>query len=164
MLGGPALRREDVRGRLRDGLLVRKAGRLLAIELAKRLERRRLHLGFMHELALSFHAQPQHRRLIGRGDGGRVAGVRVIGTRGQKVVLRELPVRRLFGNLNSGMFVVDIERSSKGIFQEITFTGGGWGHGVGMCQMGAIGRAENGQSFEQILSHYYNGAVTVGIY
>jgi peptidoglycan hydrolase-like amidase len=45
-----------------------------------------------------------------------------------------------------------------------TFHGGGWGHGVGMCQMGAIGRAERGQGHREILGHYYGGARTVRLY
>ena len=102
--------------------------------------------------------------VLGRGKGGRVSGVKVTGTRGQKVVLRELPVRRLFGNLNSGLFVVDVVRDSNNHVASLKFTGGGWGHGVGMCQMGAIGRAESGQTFRDILGHYYNGAEAVALY
>lgn len=103
-------------------------------------------------------------KVLGRGPGGRVKGLRLIGTQGQHDVVRELPVRRLFGMLNSGMFVLDIAKDADGLVKALTFTGGGWGHGVGMCQVGAIGRAEQNQSFEQILAHYYNGAVVVGIY
>ena len=44
------------------------------------------------------------------------------------------------------------------------FRGGGWGHGVGMCQTGAIGRAEAGQSYRDILRHYFNGAEVAPIY
>lgn len=102
--------------------------------------------------------------ILGRGRGGRVTGVRLKGTRGEKDILRELPVRRLFGNLYSGMFVLDQEKDPDGSISLLTFTGGGWGHGVGMCQMGAIGRAEHKQTFEQILAHYYNGAVVERIY
>lgn len=102
--------------------------------------------------------------ILGRGRGGRVTGVRLRGSRGEKDILRELPVRRLFGNLYSGMFVLDQETGPDGSIKSLTFTGGGWGHGVGMCQMGAIGRAEHNQTFEQILAHYYNGAVVERIY
>ena len=103
-------------------------------------------------------------KILGRGRGGRVTGVRVVGSRRSLDVLRELPVRRLFGNLNSGMFVIDTERDRRRRLQALTFTGGGWGHGVGMCQIGAIGRAESGQSFRRILNHYYNGAVVERLY
>ncbi len=103
-------------------------------------------------------------QVLGRGKGGRVTGVRLVGSEGQAEVLRELPVRRLFGNLESGMFVIDAERDPAGELVSLTFVGGGWGHGVGMCQMGAIGRAERGEGFAAILAHYYDGAVLERIY
>jgi stage II sporulation protein D len=103
-------------------------------------------------------------RVLGRGKGGRVTGVRVVGSAGKAEVLRELPVRRLFGNLNSGMFVIDEQRDPSGELLSVTFVGGGWGHGVGMCQVGAIGRAQRGQTFREILAHYYDGAVVDRIY
>jgi stage II sporulation protein D len=52
--------------------------------------------------------------------------------------------------------VVSQDKDPNGLVQSLHFKGGGWGHGVGMCQMGAIGRAEAGQSFRDILGHYYN--------
>ncbi len=104
-------------------------------------------------------------KILGRGKGGRITGVRIVGSQGQRDVLRELPVRRLFGRLNSGMFVIDRERQPRtGRLNSVTFVGGGWGHGSGMCQIGAIGRAERGATFRQILSHYYNGATVEKIY
>jgi len=103
--------------------------------------------------------------ILGRGPGGRITGLRITGAAGRRDVLRELPVRRLFGNLNSGLFVLDLERAPKtGALLSATFVGGGWGHGVGMCQVGAIGRAERGHDFEKILGHYYNGAVVERVY
>lgn len=102
-------------------------------------------------------------KILGRGPGGRVTGLRLIGETGQRDVLRELPVRRLF-DLYSGMFVVDAKTDAAGWITELQFVGGGWGHGVGMCQVGAIGRAEAGQDYRQILDHYYSGAKVVRIY
>jgi SpoIID/LytB domain protein len=102
--------------------------------------------------------------VLGRGPGGRVTGVRVHGAEGTADVLRELPVRRRFGNLNSGMFVIDHIRDEKGRLERVEIIGGGWGHGVGMCQIGAIGRAEAGQDFRTILAHYYGGAVVERLY
>ena len=96
---------------------------------------------------------PTALEVLGRGKGGRVTGLRVKGTGGEADVLRELPVRRLFGNLNSGMFVLDVKRRAGGAIESLAFTGGGWGHGVGMCQMG-----------RKILRHYYNGAVVERVY
>lgn len=103
--------------------------------------------------------------VLGRGPGGRITGLRIKGKGGQRDVLRELPVRRLFGNLNSGLFVLDLERDPRtGALVNVVFVGGGWGHGVGMCQVGAIGRAERGHDFRKILGHYYNGAVVERVY
>lgn len=102
--------------------------------------------------------------VLGRGPGGRVTGLRLVGVKGSTEILRELPVRRLFQNLSSGLFVLDVLKNDKGEVHSLSFTGGGWGHGVGMCQMGAIGRAERGQTFKQILDHYYGGAVVEDVY
>ncbi len=94
----------------------------------------------------------------GRGVSGRARSLRVAGDRAAARVHGELTIRRMFRNLNSGMFVV--ERSPGGW----TFVGGGWGHGSGMCQTGAIGRAERGASYRDILAWYYSGAAPVRIY
>ncbi len=99
-----------------------------------------------------------------RGPGGRVISLRLNGARGHAVVLHELPIRQLFGNLNSGAFVVEEQRGKAGQLLGVTFRGGGWGHGVGMCQLGAIGRAEAGHAYRRILSHYYNGAEVKVLY
>ncbi len=94
----------------------------------------------------------------GRGISGRARALRVEGVQGVARVFGELAIRRLFKNLNSGMFVVEKAGS------EWIFTGGGWGHGSGMCQTGAIGRAQRGASFRSILGWYYSGAVPEKIY
>ena len=94
----------------------------------------------------------------GRGVSGRARALRIAGGRATARVYGELPIRKLFRNLNSGMFV--IERDKAGW----TFAGGGWGHGSGMCQTGAIGRAERGASYRDILKWYYSGATPVRIY
>jgi SpoIID/LytB domain protein len=94
----------------------------------------------------------------GRGVSGRARALRIEGKQATARVYGELPIRRLFRNLNSGMFVVAREKG------EWVFTGGGWGHGSGMCQTGAIGRAERGASYREILGWYYSGAAPVRIY
>ena len=90
-----------------------------------------------------------------RGPSGRVTKLEVIGEEGSHHVERELPVRRLFGGLKSGLFVLDIERDAEGKATSFTFTGGGFGHGVGMSQTGAMGMGLEGFSFKEILDHYY---------
>jgi SpoIID/LytB domain protein len=70
----------------------------------------------------------------------------------------ELTIRRLLRNLPSSMFVVDREG------EELVLRGGGWGHGAGMCQWGAVGRAEAGQGYRQILRASFSGAEVAKIY
>ena len=94
----------------------------------------------------------------GRGVSGRARALRIEGARSVARVYGELPIRRLFHNLNSGMFVVEKAGA------DWVFTGGGWGHGSGMCQTGAIGRAEQGATYTDILGWYYSGAAPVRIY
>jgi SpoIID/LytB domain protein len=100
----------------------------------------------------------RHLIVEGRGVSGRARVLRVQGEKATFRVHGELSIRRLLQNLNSGMFVV--ERAGT----DWIFTGGGWGHGSGMCQTGAIGRAERGASYRQILGWYYSGAAPVRIY
>jgi SpoIID/LytB domain protein len=76
----------------------------------------------------------------------------------------ELNIRKLFGMLNSAMFLVTPQRNPLGGLAGWTFQGGGWGHGVGMCQTGAAGRAQAGQKYPEILRHYFNGAEVAPIY
>ena len=94
----------------------------------------------------------------GRGISGRARALRVEGAAGVARVVSELSIRRMFRNLNSGMFV--IERSGG----DYSFVGGGWGHGSGMCQLGAIGRAQRGWDYRRILGWYYSGARPERIY
>jgi SpoIID/LytB domain protein len=93
-----------------------------------------------------------------RGISGRARVLRVEGDRGAAEVTGELRIRRLLGNLPSAMFVV--ERDG----EETVLRGGGWGHGAGMCQWGAVGRAESGQGYRDILRAYYSGAEVARFY
>ncbi len=99
-----------------------------------------------------------------RGVSGRVIRLRIEGDAGQTVVERELNVRRLFGGLRSGLFIMDVERGANGAIRKFHFRGAGFGHGVGMCQTGAIGMAEAGHDFEEILNHYYRGIEVTKLY
>jgi stage II sporulation protein D len=99
-----------------------------------------------------------------RGVSGRARTLTVAGERGVTQVRGELNIRRLFGMLNSSMALVDEERDAEGHLTGWRFRGGGWGHGVGMCQTGAIGRAEAGQRYQDILRFYFNGAEVAPVY
>lgn len=99
-----------------------------------------------------------------RGVSGRARLLQISGEEGATTIRGELNIRRTFAMLNSAMFELKAERDPKGRPVTWIFTGGGWGHGVGMCQTGAIGRAEAGQTYRQILEHYFNGAQVARIY
>ena len=101
---------------------------------------------------------------LDRGVSGRLKALKVVGTRGEKVVRKELPIRSLFGGLYSAALVVDIQRDDSGKLVSVTFVGAGRGHGVGMCQDGARGRALRGETYRRILRHYYAGASIVKLY
>ncbi len=89
------------------------------------------------------------------GVSGRVVELAVRGSEGD-LLLRGLRVRWGLG-LRENLFVIERERDSKGGVAAFVFTGKGWGHGVGLCQVGAFGMAKAGATFEQILKHYYSG-------
>ncbi|HNT28997.1 MAG TPA: stage II sporulation protein SpoIID, partial [bacterium] len=80
------------------------------------------------------------------------------GEKGERTVYGELVMRRLLEDLPSSLFVIDHE---KAIWR---FKGAGWGHGVGMCQMGAVGLGQKGKKYREILSRYYPGTTVTKIY
>ena len=94
-------------------------------------------------------------RVLARGVSGRATQLALVGDRGEKEVRGELEIRRALGNLKSAMFVLDIARDAGGHVTALSATGGGHGHGIGMCQTGAVGMAQAGRSYVEILRHYY---------
>jgi SpoIID/LytB domain protein len=103
-------------------------------------------------------ARVRRLSVVARGASGRATALRVEGAAGSADVAGELRIRRLLRNLPSAMFVVDREGP------EWVLHGGGWGHGAGMCQWGAVGRAEAGQGYRQILRAYFSGAEVARIF
>ena len=89
------------------------------------------------------------------GVSGRVVEAAVVGSEGE-LVLRGLQVRWGLG-LRENLFVVDREMDAAGRVRRFVFNGKGWGHGVGLCQVGAFGLAQAGASYDRILRHYYRG-------
>jgi stage II sporulation protein D (peptidoglycan lytic transglycosylase) len=94
-------------------------------------------------------------RVLARGPSERPVRTEVTGTRG-KAELRALQLRTFLG-LRDSLFFFDEERNGKGDLLGMTFYGSGWGHGVGMCQVGAYGMALDGATYEEILKKYYTG-------
>lgn len=94
---------------------------------------------------------------LDRGLSGRIGRLRIQGSKGTAIAHGDLHIRRLLGGLRSSLFVV--EKVGKDDFPEaFEFRGAGFGHGVGMCQIGAIGMAQNGKAYREILAHYYLGS------
>ena len=97
-------------------------------------------------------------RVTRRGRTGRVLTLEVIGTRGRQSVDGESAIRRLLGGVKSALFVITREGGSpQGEPERWVIRGGGYGHGIGLCQHGAIGMATAGRPYKQILQHYFPG-------
>jgi SpoIID/LytB domain protein len=101
-------------------------------------------------------------KVLERGVSGRVTRLEVSGSKGSIVLSPELRIRKALGSLRSSMFVV--EPVTEGGTAAWQFVGGGFGHGVGMCQVGAIGMAAKGIDYRAILRHYYQDSEVVKIY
>lgn len=99
-----------------------------------------------------------------RGKSGRITRLKVVGSRDSIIIGKELEIRRSLSpsHLYSSAFIV--ERSGSGSEAVITIRGAGWGHGVGMCQIGAAVMGSQGFSFEEILSHYYPATTLTTLY
>jgi stage II sporulation protein D len=89
-----------------------------------------------------------------RGVSGRMRSLRVVGARGEVTVTGDLAIRRILGGLRSSLFEVR-PIGNRRAPEAFELRGAGHGHGVGMCQLGAIGMAERGYETTEILKHYY---------
>lgn len=96
-----------------------------------------------------------------RGASGRISRLKIVGSERSFIIGKELEIRRVLSesHLYSSAFTVDKENLSEGIPERFVLTGAGWGHGVGLCQIGAAVMGANGYGYEEILSHYFPGAV-----
>ncbi|MGM9760122.1 MAG: SpoIID/LytB domain-containing protein [Parabacteroides sp.] len=105
-------------------------------------------------------------RPIERGPSGRIVRLEIVGTERSLVIGKELEIRRTLAetHLYSSAFVVDKEEVQAGIPGRFRLTGAGWGHGVGLCQIGAAIMGAQGFDYRQILSHYYPGSRLCGRY
>ena len=94
------------------------------------------------------------------GRSGRISRLKIVGTKRQFTIGKELEIRRALSktHLLSSCFEVKTEKLVKGVPQRFTLHGRGWGHGVGLCQIGAAVMGEQGYSYDHILLHYYRGA------
>jgi SpoIID/LytB domain protein len=101
-----------------------------------------------------------------RGPSGRIYRLRIVGSKKSMVVGKELEIRRWLSrsHLYSSAFLVKVKYDPLGKAERFTFHGAGWGHGVGLCQIGAAVMATQGFSAEEILKHYFRGAEIQKIY
>ena len=102
-----------------------------------------------------------------RGKSGRISKLRIVGTEKTFVIGKELEIRRALSDTHfySSAFVVDrCDIDEKGVPQRFDIIGAGWGHGVGLCQIGAAVMGEEGFDYDAILLHYYQGAEIKKVY
>ncbi len=97
---------------------------------------------------------------IERGESGRIVKLEIHGTKKTMTIGKELEIRRILSesHLFSSAFVVEMHEIKNGIPQKFVLKGAGWGHGVGLCQIGAAVMANKGYSYIQILEHYFKNA------
>lgn len=102
-----------------------------------------------------------------RGTSGRIIRLRITGTKRSMVIGKELEIRRTLSesHLYSSAFVAETaDKDADGVPATITLYGAGWGHGVGLCQIGAAAMGAQGYDYEQILRHYFPGADLTTLY
>lgn len=101
-----------------------------------------------------------------RGKSGRISRLKIVGTLRTVTIGKELEIRRALSesHLFSSAFVVDKTEVAGSVPSEFTITGAGWGHGVGLCQIGAAMMGEKGYSYDKILLHYYRNAEIKKVY
>lgn len=103
---------------------------------------------------------------IERGTSARISKLKIIGTKKTLIIGKELEIRRTLSpsHLYSSAFVVGKTEVKNGIPGKFILTGAGWGHGVGLCQIGAAVMGEQGYAYDEILLHYYIGAAIEKLY
>ena len=94
---------------------------------------------------------------LSRGTSGRIDRLQIIGTSRTYIIGKELEIRRTLSesHLYSSAFVADKVMNSENIPEEFILTGAGWGHGVGLCQIGAAVMGSKGYAYTAILNHYF---------
>lgn len=103
---------------------------------------------------------------VERGYSARLIKLKIVGTKASLIIGKELEIRRVLSpsHLYSSAFFVEKENLVEGIPQKFILRGAGWGHGVGLCQIGAAVMAEQGYQFDEILIHYFPNARIKKIY
>ncbi|MDM8160804.1 SpoIID/LytB domain-containing protein [Labilibaculum sp. K2S] len=97
---------------------------------------------------------------VERGESGRLIKLKIVGSKRSLVIGKELEIRKVLSesHLYSSEFVVDKEGEENGVPAKFILIGAGWGHGVGLCQIGAAVMGAKGYKYDEILLHYFRGA------
>lgn len=103
---------------------------------------------------------------VERGESGRLIKLRIVGEKRSLVIGKELEIRRALSksHLYSSALVVQAKASPEGAPESFSITGAGWGHGVGLCQIGAAVMADQGHPHTAILAHYFRNAELKKLY
>lgn len=103
---------------------------------------------------------------IERGISGRITKLKIVGSTHTLTIGKELEIRKWLSNshLYSSAFIIEKGELLNGIPSEFTLLGAGWGHGVGLCQIGAAVMAEKGYAYKDIVSHYFRNSELTKIY
>ncbi|MDP2365149.1 MAG: amidase, partial [Ignavibacteria bacterium] len=103
---------------------------------------------------------------VERGFSSRLIKLKIVGTKRTLTIGKELEIRRTFSesHLYSSAFFIEKTGDVDGVPEKFTLYGAGWGHGVGLCQIGAAVMAEQGYQFDEIVTHYFKDAKLKKIY
>ncbi len=132
---------------------------------SRRLTQDELQALFENKLGITFGAI-KSLDAVERGRSGRIIRLRIAGERETAVIGKELEIRRALSSshLYSSAIVAERDAEKSSIPKSFLLTGAGWGHGVGLCQIGAAVMAEKGIDSPTILRHYFQGSDIVAIY
>jgi SpoIID/LytB domain protein len=97
---------------------------------------------------------------VARGKSGRIWKLKIVGTKKTLTIGKELEIRRALSETHLYSSAFDVEKTEKGF----RLNGKGWGHGVGLCQIGAAVMGQQGYRYDEILLHYYRNAEIKKIY
>jgi stage II sporulation protein D len=101
---------------------------------------------------------------VERGDSARLVKLKIVGAKKSLTVGKELEIRRLLSKTHLYSSAIIIEKIGGDIPEKFVIYGAGWGHGVGLCQIGAAVMAEMGYNFDEILLHYFKNSELKKIY
>ena len=102
---------------------------------------------------------------LARGTSGRIYRLKIVGSKRSLVIGKELEIRKTLSTSHLFSSAFDVEKQGNGsVPEQFILHGSGWGHGVGLCQIGAAVMGELGYKYKEILLHYYKGAKVERMY